>query len=48
MNQLQNTHPVSDDIFRQIYDSPAALPGLHKWVTCDEDVRKIEELLSMP
>lgn len=45
---LKNTHPVSDTIFRDVYDSPAALPGRHKWLTCDEDVRKIEELLGMP
>jgi hypothetical protein len=24
------------------------LPGHHKWVTSDEDVRQIEELLGMP
>ncbi|MCI0721219.1 MAG: hypothetical protein L0338_19940 [Acidobacteria bacterium] len=44
----KNTHPVSDDVFRAVYDSPAALPGRHKWMTSDEDVRKIEELLGMP
>jgi hypothetical protein len=42
------THPVSDDVFRQVYDSPAALPGRYKWLTNDADVRKIEELLGMP
>lgn len=42
------THPVSDDVFRAVYDSPAALPGQYKWLTSDEDVRKIEELLGMP
>ena len=45
---LKNTYPVSDAIFRDVYDSPAALPGRHKWLTADEDVRKIEELLGMP
>jgi hypothetical protein len=42
------THPVSDDVFRQVYDSPAALPGRYKWLTSDEDVRQIEKLLGMP
>lgn len=48
MKEIKNTHPVSDDVFRAVYDSPASLPGKHKWVTRDEDVRKIEELLGMP
>jgi hypothetical protein len=43
-----HTHPVSDDVFRQVYDSPASLPGDHRWVTSDGDVRKIEEILGMP
>jgi hypothetical protein len=42
-----NTVRVSDEVFRQVYDSPAALPGQHRWVTCSEDVRKIEDLLAM-
>lgn len=42
------THLVSDDVFRQVYDSPAALPGRHKWLTTDEDVRQIEKLLGIP
>ena len=42
------THPVSDDVFRQVYDSPVALPGRYKWLTTDEDVRQIEKLLGMP
>src|SRR5262245_10700292 len=48
MNSLKTTHPVSDEIFRTVYDSPAALPGRYKWLTRSEDVRKIEELLGMP
>jgi hypothetical protein len=48
MTAETNTHPVSDGIFRQVYDSPASLPGSHKWVTRDEDVRKIENLLGIP
>lgn len=47
MNQHENTHPVSDEVFRQVYDSPASLPGLHRWVTSDEDVRRIEEILNI-
>lgn len=43
-----NTHPVSDKVFRAVYDSPAALPGRYRWVTRDEDVRQIEKLLGMP
>jgi hypothetical protein len=42
------THPVSDDVFCQVYDSPAALPGRYRWLTRETDVRKIEELLGMP
>jgi hypothetical protein len=42
------TEPVSDSVFKAIYDSPASLPGRHKWVTRDEDVREIEKLLGMP
>jgi hypothetical protein len=44
----KNIHPVSDDVFRAVYDSPTSLPGRHQWVTSDEDVRQIEELLGMP
>jgi hypothetical protein len=42
-----NTHPVSDRLFRAVYDSPASLPGRYKWPTSEEDVRKIEEILGM-
>jgi hypothetical protein len=38
---------VSADVFRQVYESPASLPGREKWVTPDEDVRGIERLLGM-
>jgi hypothetical protein len=47
-NPAKNTHPVSDTVFRAVYDSPTSLPGRHQWVTNDEDVRQIEELLGMP
>ena len=41
------TRQVSSELFRQVYDSPSALPGKHQWVTRDEDVREIEKLLGM-
>jgi hypothetical protein len=44
----KHTYPVSDAVFRAVYDSPASLPGRHQWVTNDEDVRQIEALLGMP
>ncbi len=45
---FKNTFPVSDEIFQQVYDSPASLPGKHKWQTTNADVRQIEKLLGMP
>ena|SRR5215203_2883410 len=42
-----STRVVSDDVFRQVYDSPHYLPGKERWVTSDEDVRTIEGLLGM-
>lgn len=42
------TYPVTDERFRQVYESPASLPGRHKWLTPDSDVREIETLLGMP
>ena len=44
----KTTVPVSEAVFREVYDSPASLPGRYKWLTSDGDVRKIEKLLSMP
>ncbi len=41
------TVEVSAEVFRQVYDSPASLPGREKWVTPEEDVRAIERLLGM-
>jgi hypothetical protein len=35
---------VSPEIFKQVYDSLLWLPGKHRWVTKDEDVRAIEKL----
>lgn len=48
MAMQRNTHPVSDTVFREVYDSPASLPGRYKWLTRERDVRKLEELLAMP
>jgi len=42
------TRMVSPQIFKQVYDSPFSLPGAHRWVTKDEDVRTIEKLLGIP
>jgi hypothetical protein len=47
MDQPGHTHPVSAEVFRQVYDSPASLPGRDRWLTRDDDVRRIEELLGM-
>ena len=44
----KTTVPVSDAVFREVYDSPASLPGRFKWLTSDADVRKLEKLLGMP
>jgi hypothetical protein len=44
----KTTLPVNDQIFREVYESPASLPGRHKWLTRDDDVRQIEALLGMP
>ncbi len=44
----RRTRPVSATLFRQVYDSPASLPGEAAWVTSDADVRKLEVLLALP
>lgn len=46
--QQRFTYPVSDQVFKQVYDSAASLPGKFKWLTKEEDVRAIEMLLGMP
>jgi hypothetical protein len=48
MTDPRNTIPVNDEVFREVYDSPASLPGKYRWVTPDADVRELEELLGMP
>jgi hypothetical protein len=47
-NSQATTRVVSPEIFKQVYDSPLSLPGKHRWVTKDEDVRTIEKLLGIP
>ena len=50
-NNNQDSNPttriVDESVFKQVYDSPASLPGKEKWVTVDKDVRIIEEILGM-
>ena len=48
MTAERHTYAVSDSVFRQVYDSPASLPGRYKWLTREKDVRALEELLGMP
>ncbi len=43
----RTTRSVSEEVFKQVYDSPHSLPGKEKWVTSHEDVRTIERLLGM-
>ncbi|HEX8078604.1 MAG TPA: hypothetical protein VF557_00190 [Jatrophihabitans sp.] len=47
-DEQRHTVAVDDAVFRQVYDSPASLPGRHRWLTSDQDVREIEKLLNMP
>jgi hypothetical protein len=44
----RHTLEVDDEVFRAVYDSPSSLPGRHRWVTSDEDVRELEKLLGIP
>ena len=41
------TRVVSEDVFRQVYDSPHSLPGKDRSVTTAKDVRTIERLIGM-
>lgn len=41
------TRVVSEEVFREVYDSPHSLPGKDRWVTTDEDIREIERILGM-
>jgi hypothetical protein len=47
MTTQRETRRVSDAVFQAVYDSPAALSGRHRWVTKEDDVREVEELLGM-
>jgi hypothetical protein len=42
-----STRVVSEEVFKQVYDSPRSLPGKEKWVTSDKDVRTLEKLLGL-
>lgn len=44
----RTTHVVSPEVFRQVYDSPASLPGKDRWVTTEQDVRAVEKILGIP
>ena len=48
MRAFRATRAVDDNAFRQVYDSPASLPGRHRWLTPDADVRRLEQLLDIP
>jgi hypothetical protein len=48
MNADKNTYPVSDDVFREVCDSPASLPGRHTWVTSEAAARPVEDVLRTP
>lgn len=47
MTAFRATQAVGDDVFRQVYDSPASLPGRLRWVTPDADVRRLEQVLGL-
>jgi hypothetical protein len=47
MATTRRTRMVEADVFREVYDSPASLPGKQRWVTNDADVRAIEDLLGI-
>lgn len=46
-NHESSTRVVSEEIFKQVYDSPSSLTGKQKCVTSDRDLRIIEQLLGM-
>jgi hypothetical protein len=47
-NSKASTSVVNAEIFIRVYDSPHSLPGKEKWITSDQDVRRIDRLLGMP
>lgn len=38
----RRTIEVDDAVFREVYESPASLPGRHRWTTPEADVRRID------
>jgi hypothetical protein len=48
MTGARRTVEVEPILFRAVYDSPASLPGRHRWTTGEPDVRRIEKQLGMP
>src|SRR5829696_1884975 len=44
----RRTIEVDDAVFREVYESPASLPGRHRWTTPEADVRRIEDVLGIP
>ena len=46
-SKIPATVMVTDEVFKQVYDSPSSLPGKYRWLTSDKDVRMIEKLLGM-
>ncbi|MEV6691085.1 hypothetical protein AB0M35_06390 [Micromonospora sp. NPDC051196] len=48
MTSERETVEVDTAMFQAVYDSPASLPGRHRWTTPEADVRRIEKLLGMP
>ena len=48
MTRQRETVEVDPVLFRAVYDSPASLPGEHRWTTPEADVRRLEKLLGMP
>ncbi|MFI7604669.1 hypothetical protein ACIBTV_06050 [Micromonospora sp. NPDC049366] len=48
MTRQRETVEVEPELFRAVYDSPAALPGRHRWTTPEADVRRLEKLLGIP
>lgn len=48
MTSKRETVEVDPVVFRAVYDSPASLPGRHRWTTPEPDVRRLEKLLGMP
>lgn len=46
-NGVPSTRVVSEEVFKQVYDSPRSLPGKDRWITIDKDVRTLEALLGM-